>query len=544
MTRPALRAVGALLFLSALPALAAQPKAVAPGVVIVPSAPAPAAKPKPAPKPPSPAAAALGAAFKEVTASRVAGSYAQWLDTLPGFRFSPVTSTLLTRQFGTARLFSVKRQAAAGGARDYVFTAPALRHANLDGSSFSWDAMSGNARVEADGITIVNRFSAPRLAMEDKTMRMEVRGVTASSTGLDTALSFGTGVVQADQLQTTMKADGTALTMDGLSGKFAVTDEGTSVGMSYETGVRSVTVQDERIDDLHMALQFKGLDKAAMESFSALGKQMRARQAGQTVKRTDLQQAAPMLRQLGLAVTAKDAAIVLDDISFSYRGSKARMHGELHFDNVAAADLDGLPALLKKVTGHADVEVPLAMFRGLAESIARKQLAKQQPAADAETIAKVNQAVYDGILRNAVASGYLRVEGDMLVTSIDIRDGVLTMNGKPVQMPRPAAPVAAVDSGAGSMRARRIAEKCTLPDYPADVIGGDRALSLAMQLTVGDDGKVTNLAMARSSGLPAYDAAVLAAASQCTYIPALHNGKPVAVSEVWEIIRVPGTAHP
>jgi TonB family protein len=536
MIRPALRAAAALLFLSALPALAAQLKPGTPGDVVPPLA----ARPKPAS---SPATVALHAAFKEVTASRAAGSYAQWLDTLPGFRFSPATSTLLTKQFGTARLFSVKRQPAAGGARDYVFTAPALRHANLDGSSFSWDAISGNARVEADGITIANRFSAPRLAMEDQTMRLEVRGVTASSTGRDTALGFGTGVVQAEHLQTTMKANNTALTLDGLSGKFAVTDEGTSVGMAYETSVRSLAFQEERIDDLHMAMQFKGLDKAAMESFSALGKQMRARQAGQAVKRTDLQQAAPMLRQLGLAITAKDASIVLDDISFSYRGSTARMHGELHFDNATAADLEALPVLLRKVTGHADVEVPLTMLRGLAESMARKQLAKQQPAADADTIARVNQAVYDGILRNAVGSGYLRVEGDMLVTRIDIRDGVLTMNGKPVQMPKPAAPVAAIDS-AGSMRARRIAEKCALPDYPAEVIAGDRALSLAMQLTVNDDGKVTNLAMARSSGLPAYDAAVLAAAARCTYIPALHNGKPAAVSEVWEIIRVPGTARP
>jgi TonB family protein len=188
--------------------------------------------------------------------------------------------------------------------------------------------------------------------------------------------------------------------------------------------------------------------------------------------------------------------------------------------------------------------VPLAMLRGFAENLARKQLAKQQPGADAATIAKVSQAAYDGTLRSAVASGYMRVEGDMLVTSIDIRDGVVLVNGKPLQMPKPQPPVAAVGSGAGSMRARRIAEKCILPDYPGDVVAQDRALSLALQLTVEEDGSVDKLAIARSSGLPAYDAAVLAAAAHCTYIPALRNGKPVAVSEVWEIVRTPGTAHP
>ena len=132
----------------------------------------------------------------------------------------------------------------------------------------------------------------------------------------------------------------------------------------------------------------------------------------------------------------------------------------------------------------------------------------------------------------------------MLVTSIAIRDGVILLNGKPLEMPKPTAPVAAVNSGTGMMRARRIAEKCALPDYPADVVAQDRALSLALQLTVNPDGSIGRLELARSSGVAAYDQAVLAAAAHCTYIPALRNGKPVAVSEVWEVVRTPGTPRP
>ena len=99
-------------------------------------------------------------------------------------------------------------------------------------------------------------------------------------------------------------------------------------------------------------------------------------------------------------------------------------------------------------------------------------------------------------------------------------------------------------SGASSTRARRIPEKCVLPGYPPGVVAEDSALSLAMQLTVNPDGTIGKLELVRGSGVPAYDQAVLAAAAGCIYIPALHDGKPVAVSEVWEIVRVPGTAHP
>jgi TonB family protein len=540
MTRPALRAAGALLFLCALPALAAQPKAAAPGAVQ--ALPTPAAKPKP----PSPGAVALGAAFKEVTAGRAAGSYVQWLDTLPGFRFSPATTTLLTKQFGTARLFSVKRHDVAGGARDYVFTAPALRRANPDGSSYSWDTITAKARVEADGVTVANRLDAPRVVVEDKTTRVELRRLTVASTSLDRDLAYGDGTAEIGNLQLTTKADGTVVAMDGLFGKFGIADQGASVSMSYEAGMRTVAVQGERIDDVHVGMHFNGLDKAALENVSKLGKQLQAQRAGLPAAPPDPNLAAPLLRQLGLAVMAKGAAIVFDDVSFSYRGSKARMHGELHVDDATAADLDQLPMLIKKITGHAEVEMPLAMLRGFTDTVARKQLARQQPGADAATIAKVSQAAYDGMLRSAVANGYMRVEGDMLRTTIDIRAGAILLNGKPLQMPTPPAPapVAAVDSGAGSMRARRIAEKCQLTDYPGDVVAKDSALSLALQLTVNEDGSVTRLSVARSSGLPVYDAAVLAAAAQCTYIPALRNGKPVAVSEVWEIVRAPGTARP
>jgi TonB family protein len=104
--------------------------------------------------------------------------------------------------------------------------------------------------------------------------------------------------------------------------------------------------------------------------------------------------------------------------------------------------------------------------------------------------------------------------------------------------------VAAGNSGAGMMRARRIAEKCTLPDFPPEVVAQDRALALALQLTVNPDGSVGKVAMARSSGWPGYDQAVLAAAAHCTYIPALRDGKPVAVSELWTVTRAPGSTRP
>jgi TonB family protein len=549
MTCTALRAAGALLLLSTLPAFAAAPvNAVQPAEILVKAPPASVTvTPRPVPKPPSPTAAALTAAVTEITAGRASGTYAQWLDTLPGFRFSPATSALLVKQLGTDKLFSVRRQEAPGGGRDYLVTAPALRHAGPGDSSISWETIHGTMQLQADGRAIANQFTAPRVTLDDKTMRVDIRALTGSATSIDSDSPYGDVAGAIGSVQMLMKPDGSTIGMDGLFAKFAITERADSASMLYETGMRTLTVQAERLDDLHLAMRFNGMDKAALEKSHQLGKQLQEQQGKLGKASTPAQRSAlilPVLRQFGMAALARGAVIDLDDLSFAYHGSTARMHGQVRMENLARADLEQPAVLLKKVVVHADIAVPVALLRAFADGMASKQLAKQQPGADAATIAKLGAALYDGMLKAALANGYVRIEGDMLLTSIDVRDGIVLINGKPLPMPRPGAPVVAVNSSAGMMRARRIAEKCMLPDFPPEVVAQDRALSLALQLTVNADGSVGKPALARSSGWPAYDQAVLAAAASCTYIPALRNGQPVPVSELWEVVRAPGSTRP
>lgn len=564
MTRPVLRAAGALLLLSTLAAVGAIPSTAAQAgtgtgmVTTAPAlkAPAPIKAPSP-PAPPSPTAQALHAALGEVRAGRATASYAQWLDTLPGFRFSGATAALLVRQLGTDTLFTVQRQDAGGAARDYVLSAPALRHTAPDGSSIAWEAMRATLQLQADGHAATNRFSVPRLTMEDNTARFTLRNLQGALDSADIDSPYGDMKAEVDAVQILMKPDGSTVAMDGLFSRVAVTDRGDKASMLYETGMRTLTVQGERLDDLHLALRVSGIDKAALDKSVQLGKQIEAQQQQQQQQQQRRQPATaaersalmlPVLRQLGLALMAKGAVMDLDDLSIAYRGSTARLHGQAHLEAGDPADLDQPAALLKKIVVHADLAVPVAMVRAFTENMAKKQLARQQSGADAATIAKAGAAIYDAMLRAALGNGYLHVEGDMLVTTIDIRDGAVRINGKPLPLPRPDAPVAAevaaVNRSTGMMRARRIADKCLLPAFPPEVVAGDRALSLALQLTVNPDGSVGQLTLARPSDWPAYDQAVLAAAARCTYIPALRNGQPVAVSEVWEVVRVPGSARP
>ena len=65
-----------------------------------------------------------------------------------------------------------------------------------------------------------------------------------------------------------------------------------------------------------------------------------------------------------------------------------------------------------------------------------------------------------------------------------------------------------------------------------------------MRLIVKADGSVRNVTLSSPSGRPDYDQAVLAAAARCVYIPALRNGQPVDMPEVWKVVREPGMCRP
>lgn len=541
MTRPALRAAGALLCLSTLCALAA-------GAPVVPAPAAAAAWPAAI----APALVATSAALKEITAGQATMPYIQWLDTLPGFHFSPATSALLVRQFGTDHLFSVTRSVVPAGGRQYVLAVPTLRRDTPDGSSIGWSAMQGRMAVQPDGHTVVNTFSAPRIAIDDKALRVEASNIAYASTirPNDNGLSFGEGIAELGSLEMTAKTGGAAMRMDGAFLRFGISDRGDTVDMFNDLGLRTLTVRGERIDNVHMKVSFTGLGKTALENLGKLGTQLPAQQTTPMSRAQYDAVTGPAALQLGMALMAPGAAIDLDELSVSYRGSKAIVHGRLRLEDATPEDLNQIASLFKKIVGHFDVRVPLAMVRAVADNAARAQLEKQQRGANAAAIASLGATIHAGLLRSATAGGYARVDADMLVTTIDIHDGVILLNGKPLPAPAAPQPVGAAGRDAGHpdrnlmLRARRIADRCTLPDFPADVVANDGPLSLALRMTVNADGTISKLMLARGSGLPAYDEAVLAAAAHCIYIPALRDGKPVAVPATWDIVRAPGSLRP
>jgi TonB family protein len=220
------------------------------------------------------------------------------------------------------------------------------------------------------------------------------------------------------------------------------------------------------------------------------------------------------------------------------------------FQGATAADLNDARLLMKKLVAKVEVRVPIALVREIAGTVAAKQAAQQGGATDPQSIAQLRESMTDIVVGKLIGGGFARVENDVLVSTIEWRNGVLTANGKTVPLPSPqpqpaGAPPVAMAPGPGKiLQARLVEGSCTLPAYPDEVVAGDRPLKVRVDMTVGADGRVKRAAIGQPSGFADYERALLDAVQQCTYIPALRDGKPIEVSVSRQIVRAPGSRQP
>ncbi|MES2756043.1 MAG: energy transducer TonB [Pseudomonadota bacterium] len=70
-------------------------------------------------------------------------------------------------------------------------------------------------------------------------------------------------------------------------------------------------------------------------------------------------------------------------------------------------------------------------------------------------------------------------------------------------------------------------DSCARPAYPEEELKQLHQGTVMLRLLIGEDGKVKESRVAKSSGYPALDEAALVGISKCSFNPPMVNGKPV-----------------
>ncbi len=476
----------------------------------------------------------------------------QRLDALLQFRHSPATAALLENIYGSTPAWTLSRLPSADGAAHYRGELAALHYSDANGST-DWAALPITLAVSGDGRTVTYSGSWPSLASVDKTVRIDMRGLTLAGQQQRAADQLSLGSVSVDLASMAFEpvSGGPRFVMEGIHNDSSMDEQAGRLGIGYQLAVRRIAVGGDGVDNLKLVTRFGPLDRASMLELQALGQRPLATGASVQQRQAQL---APVLKALARGVIRSGSVLEIDELSASFHGQTIRASGRLSLDKAVEADADNLPALVNKLVGRLDLKAPLALLTAVSTTMAELQVrAANQGVAAPPAVAQLAATINDTLLGKMVSSGLVRVDGDLLVTDIVYSgSGGLRINGKAASLPAvgskrssAAGNVSSTAGGAPSMlQARRIEGRCTLPDYPADIVKEDTPLSLTLRLLVKADGSVRHVTLAAASTRPAYDQAVLAAAARCAYLPALRNGQPVDVPVAWKIVRETGSTRP
>lgn len=496
----------------------------------------------PVPRPvvaPSPMMDAMVSMMRELQAQNTGKQpLRERLDALAELRHSPETAAKLLKVYGTERPWTLARLPVANGRYDYVGTLAPLHYTSETGDTYDWTPLTLNISVDKDSRNMTMRGAWPSVAAGDKNFRFTMRDLSLASKQRRGASDLWFGNVDLDIGSVAMEFKGAPnARFEDIRVRSAIIEKPKTADVRYSFGIKSIAVIDVKVDDFNFAMRMTNIDKASMAEMDAITKKINSGATPEQRANAVL----PIFKAMGKAVIQRGTAIEIDELSAAFKGNTARVKGRITVEGATEADLGALPALLKKVVARFNVRVPAALLRDIATFVADKQASAQAKGpANPQTVAQISQSVYDIMIGKMVGPGYARMEKDVLVSDIEIRGGVLRINGKEVALPKFPTP----QPSPTVLQARLVEGSCTMPEYPQELVRDGATWSATVRYIIKADGKVSNVYLAKPSPSPAYNDALLAAVGRCVYFPMLVNGKPVDFPMTREITATPNATRP
>jgi uncharacterized protein YdgA (DUF945 family) len=504
---------------------------------------------KPAARPaPGPVADALQSALGELQLAQDPRlPLPAQLDGIASMRYTPQTAAKLRAVFGNEQPFTVERQQAKAGRLAYRFALQPLHYTGQDDSRVDWDAALLDLDMDKAGKTVGFKGHWNTLAAEDANLRLSAEGITVSgqqSRSRD-KLWFGNGQVRIASVRGVAKPGASVVAMDDVRVGWRSVEHPKSIDMLFQQRIGAISAAGEKVEDIRFDMRFVNIDRASMAALQEAGERRREQLKTMTPEQ-QLAAMKPLFLEFGKAAIARGSALEIDEISARFHGNKASIRGRVGLLGAVEADLQDMNTLLKKIVARFEVRVPVAMVRDIAGIVAARQAAQQGTPPNAASAAQFGQTMTDVIVGKLVGGGFARVENDVLVSTLEVRNGKLTANGKEIGLPKltPAgtAPVSTQrsDLPPTALRGRRIADSCTLPDFPDEVLSQDKPLNADFAWRVDEQGRMENVRVTTPSGYPGWDQSMIEALGQCRYIPALQDGKPIGMRIDWSVVRTAG----
>lgn len=347
-------------------------------------------------------------------------------------QYSPEQLAAVRAVFGSASPLQVKRLPPAQGRNSYSITLPAGQY--QDGKEdLSWEQGSLTAGGKPDG-SVTMRGQMPSLRFAEKMAVTSLKGLRFESS-LQRSYWAGQSEVAADKIVVTpTEANGVSGSFEDLRQSLQIKREGKDFGGRLDLTIGRFLVAGHGVENVRLTARLRQLDRATLNQ---LQKEALAQQAKGGPGRDSfdvLTRHLPALKRLAM----RGATLDLEQFSLAYKGHELAIRGSLAMPQAGEADFAAARTVLQKLNGKLEVAVPLPLLRQIANDIAASATAgKGKHELSPE---ELGARIYEKEVGDLIANRYAWREKDMLLTTLELQDGLLKVNGQAVPLERLLAP--------------------------------------------------------------------------------------------------------
>lgn len=383
--------------------------------------------------------ATLAQAGKELRAAQgKERNFARQLDIQSKFEFSPELQPKLREIFGTARPFPIQRSTGAKGQINYVGKLAPHLFVQGNGTDFSWTELTANFSTDKAGRNVNGTMKWPSLVIArpdgaarllDMTMTSrQQRGADGVAYGTAT---FGIGAITVHDAAVGGKDAKELMRFEDLQARSEAVRRGSMAEIGYRSSVKALVLGDQRVERINFAFRLVNIPAKAM---AELDQSLRAQEGSDLAPEAQHEIMMRNLKDYGKRLVRAGAVLNIDDFSAAYRGNTASLKGRVSFQKTVDADFESVATLVKKLVAHFDVRVPVVLVKDIGRAVAAKSVPVDAPDA-ARQIDAAGDGMVSFVVGKAVTSGFAVIEKDELRSSIDFKNGQLTVNGKAIEVP-------------------------------------------------------------------------------------------------------------
>ncbi|MBV8467051.1 MAG: DUF945 family protein [Burkholderiales bacterium] len=371
------------------------------------------------------------------------------IQALTTFDFTPDTKQKLAKLFGNDKPLHITATPGDDGGTSVDFMLDPLHYDSEDGKLHAdWTGITAKSvydktytHVETNGHSDAFTLSVP----DGK--QMAVKNITLHGSMRQDAAKLWLGSVHVDADSATIGKPAALVSLSGISAKINILPvaKAKALDIEYDTAINSIGWGSEQAGPVRMDVRLNHVDEQAFVDMKNDSRKLNVQSLSPEERQNQSMQ---LMMRFGMQALARGVGVDIKNLSVQYHGKEAGITGHVVAKPMTMVELQDYKVASKKVTARVDVYVPMAMALDVATTIF-SQVSKGQgsPGLTDDQMHEMAKSMLDGQLKKMQSEHYVRVDKDVIRTTLEFKGGKFLVNGRNVDMPTFKLPAKAAKKG-------------------------------------------------------------------------------------------------